>query len=119
MRRYVGTLKAIDSETATVSLEQVQCYGSEGRKGNPDLEIAGTDNIYDGIVFRGSDVKDLTIISPPKENHPPQMPNDPAILGVCNAPPTPSACYDEVSLDVKQLMPMAQKPCGYLQLPSF
>lgn len=82
----MGTLKSIDSETATVSLQDVQCHGTEGRKGNPAEEIPGSDTIYDGIVFRGSDVKDLTIISPPKENRPPQMPNDPAILGVCESP---------------------------------
>ena len=80
--RYVGTLQSIDSETATVSLKDVQCHGTEGRKGNPAEEIPGSDVVYDGIVFRGSDVKDLTILAPPKENRPPQMPNDPAILGV-------------------------------------
>lgn len=83
---YVGTLKAIDSDTATVSLEHVTCSGTEGRKGDPEQEIPGSDMIYDGIVFRGSDVKDLTIIAPPKENRPPQMPNDPAILQVSELP---------------------------------
>ncbi len=35
-------------------------------------------------MFRGSDVKDLRIEEAPavKENKPPQVPNDPAILGV-------------------------------------
>ncbi|SMQ47346.1 unnamed protein product [Zymoseptoria tritici ST99CH_3D7] len=87
--KYVGTLKSIDSETATVSLQDVQCHGTEGRKGNPAEEIPGSDTVYDGIVFRGSDVKDLTILAPPKENRPPQpqMPNDPAILSQSNEPP--------------------------------
>lgn len=80
--RYVGTLHEINSETSTVALEQVRSYGTEGRRGNPDEEIPPNDQIYDYIVFRGSDVKDLTIVEPPKENKP-QMPNDPAILGVC------------------------------------
>jgi protein LSM14 len=82
--RYEGTLVKIDSETATVSLQDVQCHGTEGRKGNANEEIPGSDSVYDGIVFRGSDVKDLTIVAPPKENRPPQqqMPNDPAILSV-------------------------------------
>ena len=37
-------------------------------------------------MFRGSDVKDLRIEESPKETKPPvppQVPNDPAILGVC------------------------------------
>jgi len=38
--------------------------------------------MYDYIVFRGSDVKDLRIEEAPaaKENKPPQVPNDPAIM---------------------------------------
>jgi hypothetical protein len=33
-------------------------------------------------VFRGSDVKELSMVEAPKENQPPAMPNDPAIMGV-------------------------------------
>ncbi|KAI5203724.1 hypothetical protein AUEXF2481DRAFT_26086 [Aureobasidium subglaciale EXF-2481] len=82
--KYVGTLHEINSENSTVALENVKSFGTEGRRGNPDDEIPPNDQIYDYIVFRGSDVKDLTIVEPPKENkpQPPQMPNDPAILGV-------------------------------------
>ena len=82
---YVGTLHEINSETSTVALEQVVSFGTEGRRGNPDDEIAPADNIYEYIVFRGSDVKDLRIEeAPAKENVPPQprVPDDPAILGV-------------------------------------
>lgn len=45
--------------------------------------MPGSDQVYEYIVFRGSDVKELTIVDPPKENKPPpNMPDDPAILGV-------------------------------------
>ena len=83
--KYLGTLHEINSDTHTVALENVSSYGTEGRKGNPAEEIPGSDQIYEYIVFRGSDVKELNIVAPPaeKENKaPPQMPNDPAILGV-------------------------------------
>jgi protein LSM14 len=42
------------------------------------------DNVYEYIVFRGSDVKDLRIEEGPKESNPskPSVPDDPAILGV-------------------------------------
>ncbi|WPH04256.1 Hypothetical protein R9X50_00714500 [Acrodontium crateriforme] len=82
--KYIGTLHEINSESHTVALESVTSYGTEGRKGNPAEEIPGSDQVYEYIVFRGSDVKELTIVSPPnapKENQPPQVPNDPAILG--------------------------------------
>ncbi|KAL9050495.1 MAG: hypothetical protein Q9162_006602 [Coniocarpon cinnabarinum] len=90
--RYVGTLHEINSENSTVALENVTSYGTEGRKGNPNEEIAGSDSVYEYIVFRGSDVKDLRIEEGPKENKPPQppTPNDPAILsGQRPAPPPP------------------------------
>lgn len=77
-------LHEINSEESTVSLENVISYGTEGRKGKPEEEIAPADQIYEYIVFRGSDVKDLRIEEGPgaKENKPPAVPNDPAILGV-------------------------------------
>ena len=55
--RYVGTLHEINSADSTVSLEHVKSWGSEGRKGNPDEEIPPSDQVYEYIVFRGSDVK--------------------------------------------------------------
>jgi protein LSM14 len=81
---YVGTLHEINSETSTVALENVTSFGTEGRKNNPSEEIPPSDSVYEYIVFRGSDVKDLRIEEAPaaKENKPPQVPNDPAILGV-------------------------------------
>jgi len=66
-------------------LENVKSFGTEGRRStNTDEEVPPSDAIYEYIVFRGSDVKDLRIEEAPKENKPPppQVPNDPAILGV-------------------------------------
>lgn len=79
----MGTLVEINSAESTVSLQNVQSHGSEGRKNDPEEEVPASSQIYDFIVFRGSDVKDLRIedAAPPKENLPP-MPNDPAIVGV-------------------------------------
>ena len=69
----------------SVLLAVVRSYGTEGRKGNPAEEIPPSDNVFDYIVFRGSDVKDLHVCeapAPPPPSLPPQVPNDPAILGV-------------------------------------
>lgn len=57
-------------------------FGTEGRR--PDDEVPPSDNVYEYIVFRGSDVKDLRIEETPNENKAtkPQIPDDPAILGV-------------------------------------
>jgi Scd6-like Sm domain len=65
-----------------VALEQVVSYGTEGRR--TDDIVAPSDKVYDYIVFRGSDVKDLRIGEGPKDQppQPPQVPDDPAILSV-------------------------------------
>ncbi|KAI8625440.1 Scd6-like Sm domain-containing protein [Xylariaceae sp. FL1651] len=87
--RYSGVLHEINSEESTVSLENVKSYGTEGRRGNPADEIAASEQIYEYIVFRGSDVKDLRIEqapAAPKENQPPQVPDDPAIVGARTRP---------------------------------
>ena len=81
MASYVGTLHEISSENSTVALEQVKSFGTEGR--NPQDEVPASDNVYEYIVFRGSDVKDLRIEKEPeKPTQQPQVPDDPAILGV-------------------------------------
>ncbi|CAN6674715.1 protein Scd6p [Trichomonascus vanleenenianus] len=76
--RYVGTLHEINSEQSTVSLKQVRSYGTEGRL-NGINEIPPSDGVYEFIVFRGSDVKDLKIAENPAPA--PQQPfTDPAII---------------------------------------
>lgn len=90
----MGTLVEINSAESTVSLQNVLSHGSEGRKNDPEEEVPASSQIYEFIVFRGSDVKDLRIEeapAAPKENQPP-MPNDPAILGVSNPPPASFVC---------------------------
>ncbi|TDZ67936.1 Protein sum2 [Colletotrichum trifolii] len=86
--RYVGVLHEINSDESTVSLENVRSFGTEGRRSRPEEEIAPSDQVYEYIIFRGSDVKDLRIEEHPtiKENKPPTMPEDPAIV---NARPRP------------------------------
>ena len=77
----MGTLHEINSETSTVALENVSSFGTEDRKPREEM-IPPSDNVYEYIVFRGSDVKDLRIEEAPgaKENKPPLPPNDPAIM---------------------------------------
>ncbi|CAG8598104.1 15543_t:CDS:2 [Dentiscutata erythropus] len=89
--RYVGILHSINSADSTVALEQVRSYGTEGRRGNPAEEIPPSDNVFEYIVFRGSDVKDLHVCEAPaqQQSMPPQVPNDPAILGT-TAPRPPN-----------------------------
>ena len=66
--RYVGLLENINADDATVALKSVRLFGTEGRMaamGQPHLEVSPGVDVYDYVVFRGSDVKDLSVLDTP------------------------------------------------------
>ena len=71
--RYEGKLSAIDTTEHTVSLSNVRSYGTEGRRGESN-EIPASNEIYEYIIFRGADIKDLNVIQKANDSI------DPAIL---------------------------------------
>lgn len=48
----------------------MQSFGTEGRKSNITEEIGPSDNIFDYVVFRGSDIKDLQVFEAPPSYKP-------------------------------------------------
>lgn len=60
--RYVGLLEGIDSEKGTVTLGDVRCFGTEGRKGWGPEEIYPNATVYRSVKFNGNEVKDLSIL---------------------------------------------------------
>ncbi|PYH39731.1 putative G2/M phase checkpoint control protein Sum2 [Aspergillus neoniger CBS 115656] len=115
--RYVGTLHEINPEASTIALENVVSFGTEGRRGNPAEEIAPSASVYEYIVFRGSDVKDISVAEDTKENSQPepQVPDDPAILGSMSRPgPTSQGLPPSQQPQVPR-----PAPPGYPQQPPF
>ncbi|CBH16937.1 Scd6-like Sm domain containing protein, putative [Trypanosoma equiperdum] len=74
--RYEGTLGHIDASKNTVSLTNVRVFGTEGRaKEKGQVEVPAAEQLFDQIVFRGSDIEELTVF---EESHNAMM--DPAVV---------------------------------------
>uniref|UniRef100_A0A3P9I7T7 LSM family member 14B n=1 Tax=Oryzias latipes TaxID=8090 RepID=A0A3P9I7T7_ORYLA len=60
----------------SVFFPPVKSYGTEDR--HTDRPVPPKDEIYEYIIFRGSDIKDITVSEPPKPHM--GLPRDPAIV---------------------------------------
>lgn len=83
--RYEGTLYSINEANATVALQNVRSYGTEGReKTDPETSyVAPQDAVHPYLLFRGCDIKDLHVHEAAAEEPPAE---DPAIVST-GAPP--------------------------------
>ena len=58
--RYEGTLYKINPEEKTITLKGVQSFGTENRR--PDRHQPASSLIYEYIVFRSIEIKDLIVL---------------------------------------------------------
>merc|ERR1712001_197719 len=62
--RYEGILYTIDTKDSTAAFSKVRSFGTEDRP--TDGPVAPRDEVYEYIIFRGTDIKDIRVCQPPK-----------------------------------------------------
>lgn len=81
--RYEGILADVDPSESTISLEQVRIMGTEGRRPIDQPQIPANPNVYEYVIFRSTDIKDLQVFEAPQDPPAQQNPfNDPAVVMV-------------------------------------
>jgi len=82
--RYEGTLYSINETNATVALQNVRSYGTEGREESDPATtfVAPQDAVHPYLLFRGCDIKDLHV----HEKAAAKPADDPAVVSN-SAPP--------------------------------
>eukprot|EP00996_Jenningsia_fusiforme_P000822 NODE_1746_length_1419_cov_24.051825_g1575_i0.p1 GENE.NODE_1746_length_1419_cov_24.051825_g1575_i0~~NODE_1746_length_1419_cov_24.051825_g1575_i0.p1 ORF type:complete len:396 (-),score=55.43 NODE_1746_length_1419_cov_24.051825_g1575_i0:157-1344(-) len=87
--RYEGYLYSISPEENTIALRNVRMFGTEGRR-REGPQIPPGDQLYEFIIFRGSDIKDLTVFDAAASQSSlggQSALNDPAVVNAWKAAP--------------------------------
>lgn len=101
--RYEGILYTLNREESTIAVQNVRSFGTEGRR-LPEVPVSN--EIYDFIIFRGKDLKDLTVLQSqvgpeyPLDGHSGQLYSPPDHCSYQPAAPSPAVGFQRPSMGV-------------------
>ncbi|ENN81458.1 hypothetical protein D910_12697 [Dendroctonus ponderosae] len=101
--RYEGRLFTVDPQECTIALASVRSFGTEER--DTQFPVPAQNQVYDYILFRGSDIKDIRIMNNVAHAQPL---NDPAIMQLSVPPSLGAQQYQQHPI----LGHMAHPPYG-------
>lgn len=127
--RYEGILHEVDAKASTVSLGNVRIWGTEDRRKKNDKDyVAPADQLFECVVFRASDIKDLTVKEAPPKKPEQAKPSvvDPAIVSstkpaATNATANANVATNSVSAATKPTaanVAAVQRPVAALARPT-
>ena len=106
--RYEGTLYSINEADATVALQNVKSYGTEGREKMDEgcTFVPPQEDVHPYLLFRGQDIKDLhvhekTAVAVEAVETTPQEPKvqEPAAAAAAAAPSKPPATQEATKIE--------------------
>uniref|UniRef100_A0A914MED4 Uncharacterized protein n=1 Tax=Meloidogyne incognita TaxID=6306 RepID=A0A914MED4_MELIC len=106
--RYEGFLHKVDPVESTISLSRVRSFGTEDRLAN--VTVPARKEVYDYIIFKASDIKDLIVCDTPKPT--PDIDDityDPAIISVSKPPANVPTEERKGTQDSEASSPQTQK----------
>ncbi|XP_054164488.1 protein LSM14 homolog B-A-like [Oppia nitens] len=112
--RYEGILYTIDPKESTIALAKVRSYGTEDRP--VERQVPPRDEIFEYIIFRAGDIKDLIVDDPPATIAPGLA--DPAIIQAHSTSSTsgatfPSTTFPEITRNSNSnSVTSGQRPSG-------
>ncbi|CAB3376166.1 Hypothetical predicted protein [Cloeon dipterum] len=95
--RYEGRLFTVDPQECTIALSNVRSFGTEDRECS--FPVSPQNQIYDYILFRGSDIKDIRVVNT-------VVPNDPAIVTLSAPQAIGSSNFQQSQAQVAQQAPV-------------
>jgi len=91
--RYEGILYTIDPKESTIALAKVRSYGTEDRPA--ERQVPPREEIFEYIIFRANDIKDLIVDDPPASIAPGLA--DPAIIQAHSTSTSSAATFPSTS----------------------